>query len=119
MWIVRLLCTIRLVDVISLHDVTKRFGDFVAVDNLSFSVGDGQVVGFLGANGAGKTTTLRMILDILRPTSGAIEVFGGPPGRGNASDIGFLPEERGLYRGMSVLEIVIYFGRLKGQSRVQ
>jgi len=107
------------VDVLRLRDVTKRFGDFVAVDNLSFSIGDGQVVGFLGANGAGKTTTLRMILDILRPTSGAIEVFGGPPGRDKASEIGFLPEERGLYRGMTVLETVIYFGRLKGQSRTQ
>jgi ABC-2 type transport system ATP-binding protein len=107
------------VDVLSLHNVTKRFGDFAAVDNLSFSIGDGQVVGFLGANGAGKTTTLRMILDILPPTSGAIEVLGGPPGRDKASDIGFLPEERGLYRGMSVLETVIYFGRLKRQSRAQ
>ena len=106
-------------DVLSLHAVTKRFADFVAVDNLSFSVGEGQVVGFLGANGAGKTTTLRMILDILRPTSGAIEVLGGPPGRDKASDIGFLPEERGLYRGMTVLETVIYFGRLKGQSRAE
>jgi ABC-2 type transport system ATP-binding protein len=108
-----------LVDVLSLRGVTKRFGEFVAVDDLSFSVADGQVVGFLGANGAGKTTTLRMILDILRPTSGDIEVLGGPPGRDKASDIGFLPEERGLYRGMTVLETVVYFGRLKGQSRAQ
>ncbi len=77
---------------------------------------DGQVVGFLGANGAGKTTTLRMILDILRPTSGTIEVLGGPPGRERASEVGFLPEERGLYRGMTVLQTVIYFGRLKGLS---
>ena len=104
--------------VLRLEGVTKRFGDFVAVDNLGFAVDDGQVVGFLGANGAGKTTTLRMILDILRPTSGAIEVFGGPPGREKASRIGFLPEERGLYRGMTVLETVIYFGRLKGLSRL-
>ena len=106
-------------DVLSLRDVTKHFGDFVAVDNLTFAVADGQVVGFLGANGAGKTTTLRMILDILRPTSGTIEVLGGRPGRDKASEIGFLPEERGLYRGMTVLETVIYFGRLKGQSRSQ
>lgn len=103
--------------VLSLEGVTRRFGDFVAVDNLSFSADDGQVVGFLGANGAGKTTTLRMILDILRPTSGAIEVLGGPPGREKAFEIGFLPEERGLYRGMTVLETVVYFGRLKGLSR--
>src|SRR5579863_4441865 len=103
--------------VLSLDRVTRRFGDFVAVNNLTFSIDEGQVVGFLGANGAGKTTTLRMILDILRPTSGTIEVLGGPPGREHASDVGFLPEERGLYRGMTVFETVVYFGRLKGLSR--
>jgi ABC-2 type transport system ATP-binding protein len=103
--------------VLSLDSVTRRFGDFVAVTDLSFSIEEGQVVGFLGANGAGKTTTLRMILDILRPTSGRIEVLGGPPGREHASEIGFLPEERGLYRGMTVLQTVVYFGRLKGLAR--
>ena len=103
--------------VLSLEGVTRCFGDVVAVNNLSFSIDDGQVVGFLGANGAGKTTTLRMILDILRPTSGTIEVLGGPPGREKASEVGFLPEERGLYRGMTVMQTVIYFGRLKQLSR--
>ena len=95
--------------VLNLEHVTRRFGDFVAVDDLSFSIDKGQVVGFLGANGAGKTTTLRMILDILAPTSGAIEVLGSPPGRANAARIGFLPEERGLYRGMTTLQSVVYF----------
>jgi ABC-2 type transport system ATP-binding protein len=104
-------------NVLNLDGVTRRFGDFVAVSNLSFSIGNGHVVGFLGANGAGKTTTLRLILDILRPSSGTIEVLGGPPGREKAAEIGFLPEERGLYRGMSVLQTVVYFGRLKGMSR--
>src|SRR6202521_2721552 len=103
--------------VLSLESVTRRFGDFVAVKDLSFSIDEGQVVGFLGANGAGKTTTLRMILDILRPTSGTIQVLGGPPGRDKAADLGFLPEERGLYRGMTALQTVIYFWRLKGLSR--
>jgi len=103
--------------VLNLDGVTRRFGDFIAVRNLSFSIERGQVVGFLGANGAGKTTTLRMILDILRPSSGTIEVLGGSPGREKAAAIGFLPEERGLYGGMSVLRTVIYFGRLKGLSR--
>jgi ABC-2 type transport system ATP-binding protein len=104
--------------VLSLDSVTRLFGDFIAVDHLTFSIDEGQVVGFLGANGAGKTTTLRMILDILRPTSGTIEVLGGPPGRDKASEVGFLPEERGLYRGMTAFETVIYFGRLKGLSRL-
>ncbi len=103
--------------VLSLDGVTRRFGDLVAVRDLSFSIDSGHVVGFLGPNGAGKTTTLRMILDILRPSWGTIEVLGGPPGRQKAAQIGFLPEERGLYPGMSVLQTVIYFGQLKGLSR--
>lgn len=99
---------------LELERVVRRFGDFVAVDDLSFSIDEGEVVGFLGANGAGKTTTLRMVLDILPPTSGSIGVFGARPGRATASQIGFLPEERGLYRGMTTLQAVLYFGRLKG-----
>lgn len=104
-------------NILSLEHVTRRFGDVLAVDDLSFSVDEGQVVGFLGANGAGKTTTMRMILDILAPTSGIIEVLGSPAGRAKASQIGFLPEERGLYRGMTTLQTVVYFGRLKGLVR--
>lgn len=94
----------------------KRFGDFAAVQDLSFDVSEGGIFGFLGANGAGKTTSLRMALDILRPTAGRIEVLGRPPGRGHAGEIGFLPEERGLYRQMTALETVIYFGLLKGMT---
>jgi ABC-2 type transport system ATP-binding protein len=94
-------------------DVTKRFGDFTAVDALSFAVAEGGVFGFLGGNGAGKTTSLRMALDILEPSSGRIEVMGVAPSRENATAIGFLPEERGLYRRMSVLDTIVYFGRLK------
>lgn len=99
-----------------LDRVSKRFGEQLAVDDLSFSVPQGQVFGFLGGNGAGKTTSLRMVLDITRPTSGRIEVLGKPPGRENSADLGFLPEERGLYRGMTALDTVVYFGRLKGMS---
>jgi ABC-2 type transport system ATP-binding protein len=96
--------------------VVKRFGDFTAIDDLSFAVPEGGIFGFLGGNGAGKTTSLRMALDILRPTSGRIEVLGRTPGRENAAQLGFLPEERGLYRRMSVLDTVVYFGRLKAMS---
>lgn len=99
-----------------LENVTKRFGDAVAVDDLSFRVAAGEVFGFLGGNGAGKTTSLRMVLDIIRPTAGRIEVLGKPPGRENSADIGFLPEERGLYRSMTPLDTVAYFGRLKGMT---
>jgi ABC-2 type transport system ATP-binding protein len=102
--------------VLAFDNVWKRFGDFTAVRELSFEVAEGGVFGFLGGNGAGKTTSLRMALDILRPSEGRIEVLGAPPSRENASAIGFLPEERGLYRNMKVLDTVVYFGRLKGME---
>ena len=101
---------------LSLDNVTKRFDRTLAVDQLSFSVPEGQVFGFLGGNGAGKTTTLRMALDIIRPTDGRLTVLGRAPGRENAPDIGFLPEERGLYRQMTALDTITYFGRLKGMT---
>jgi ABC-2 type transport system ATP-binding protein len=101
---------------LELQSVTKRFDRTIAVDDLSFSVPEGQVFGFLGGNGAGKTTTLRMALDIIRPTAGRMTVLGRAPGRENAADIGFLPEERGLYRQMTALDTIVYFGRLKGMT---
>ena len=103
--------------VLEFSHVVKRFGDFTAVDDLSFAVDKGRVFGFLGRNGAGKTTSMRMVLDIIRPTSGAISVFGEAPGGPVRSRIGFLPEERGLYRRMTVVEIIAYFGELKGMTR--
>jgi ABC-2 type transport system ATP-binding protein len=100
-----------------LEHVVKRFGDFTAVDDLGFTVDQGEIFGFLGGNGAGKTTSLRMVLDIIRPTSGTIEVLGHPPGRRNAPAVGFLPEERGLYREMTAIETIIYFGQLKRMKK--
>ena len=102
--------------VLTLERVTKRFDQVVAVNDLSFSVEQGTVFGFLGGNGAGKTTSLRMVLDIIRPTTGRIDVLGRAPGRENAADIGFLPEERGLYRQLTALDTIAYFGRLKGMT---
>ena len=99
--------------VLGFEQVTKRFGELTAVDDLSFAVPAGGIFGFLGGNGAGKTTSLRMALDILSPSAGRIEVLGARPSRENAAAIGFLPEERGLYRRMSVLDTIVYFGRLK------
>jgi len=101
---------------LSLESVSKRFDRTLAVDRLSFSVPEGQVFGFLGGNGAGKTTTLRMALDIIRPTDGRLTVLDREPGRENSADIGFLPEERGLYRQMTALDTIVYFGRLKGMT---
>lgn len=102
-----------------LDQVTKKYGDFTAVDNLSFAVRTGEVFGFLGGNGAGKTTSLRMVLDIIRPTAGNISVLGRAPGRENARFLGFLPEERGLYRTMSAIDTIVYFGRLKGMGATE
>jgi ABC-2 type transport system ATP-binding protein len=102
--------------ILKLDHVVKRFGDFTAVDDLSFEVAEGGIFGFLGGNGAGKTTSLRMALDIIRPTAGSIEILGRKPGRENAAEIGFLPEERGLYRRMSVIDTIVYFGRIKGME---
>ena len=97
-----------------LRDVTKRYGDFIAVDRLSLRVAPGQIVGFLGPNGAGKTTTIRMIMSILYPDSGQIEVLGRPRAVDVKDRIGYLPEERGLYRKMTVDHTLRYFGQLKG-----
>jgi ABC-2 type transport system ATP-binding protein len=101
---------------LALDGVSKRFGAVTAVDNLSFDVPEGEVFGFLGGNGAGKTTSLRMVLDIIRPTEGRISVLGRAPGRQNAPELGFLPEERGLYRSMSAIDTITYFGQLKGME---
>lgn len=100
--------------VLRLSGVSKDFGAFRAVDGLSFGVDRGEVVGFLGQNGAGKTTTLRMVMDILPVTEGTIELFGSTDLRKGRLRVGFLPEERGLYRKMKAVDTIAYFGRLKG-----
>ncbi len=103
-------------DALILSEVSKRFGDFVAVDGLSLHAPAGQVHGFLGPNGAGKTTTLRMVMSILYPDSGSISVLGHPRAIDVKDRIGYLPEERGLYRKMTVEQTLRYIGRLKGMS---
>jgi ABC-2 type transport system ATP-binding protein len=100
---------------IALDEVTKRFGTHLAVDRLSLEVPAGSVYGFIGPNGSGKTTTLRMILHILLPDSGRIQVFGDPRSSMVRDQIGYLPEERGLYKKMRVRRLLRYYGRLKGK----
>ena len=98
--------------------VSKRYGNHVAVDDVSFEVPTGVIYGVLGPNGAGKTTLLRMINDILGPDAGEIRLLGGlPPGRPAAARIGYLPEERGLYPKMKVLDMVCFLGELRGLAR--
>lgn len=94
-------------------NVTKRFGDFTAVEGLSFDVRAGRVFGFLGPNGAGKTTTIRMIVGITAPDSGSIELFGQKVSPGLQDRIGYLPEERGLYKKMKIADQLRYFAALK------
>ena len=97
-----------------LNNVSKRFGEFDAVKELSFSVNEGSIFGFLGPNGAGKTTTIRMIVDILAPDSGNITIFGQPASGKLKRQIGYLPEERGLYKDLKVGALLNYFASLKG-----
>ncbi|MGC9450933.1 MAG: ABC transporter ATP-binding protein [Oceanipulchritudo sp.] len=101
---------------IELEQVTKRFRDHLAVDHFDLSVPEGSLFGFIGPNGSGKTTTIRMILRIIEPDSGSVRVFGQPHHVAANDAIGYLPEERGLYRKMTVLRQLSYFGRLKGLS---
>ncbi|RME34218.1 MAG: ATP-binding cassette domain-containing protein [Thermoflexia bacterium] len=104
--------------ILQVHNLTKRFGDRVAVDDLSFEVEPGEVFGLLGPNGAGKTTTIRMILDIIPPDAGRITVLGGSPAAAQPR-IGYLPEERGLYRNVRVLDMLVYLAELKGADRAR
>lgn len=102
---------------LELRGVTKRFGDFRAVDDVSFSLPAGSIYGFLGPNGAGKTTTIRMILEIIKPTTGSITVLGEASALKVRQRIGYLPEEKGLYKKMKCWAVIAYFATLKGLSR--
>ncbi|MEM8633970.1 MAG: ATP-binding cassette domain-containing protein [Pseudomonadota bacterium] len=99
-----------------MKNATKFFGGFVAVKQLSFEVPTGKIIGFLGPNGAGKSTSLRMALGVMSPDVGSAELFGGPPNPKTLSRVGFLPEERGLYKKMSPRSSIAYFAQLKGMS---
>jgi len=102
---------------VELEGVTKSFGEHVAVRDLSLHVPRGSIYGFIGPNGAGKTTTLRMILNIFPPDAGVVRLFGAPVRGLRDPRIGYLPEERGLYRRMKVRDLLLFFGRLKtGQT---
>lgn len=102
---------------LSIVNVTKRFGHFTAVNNLSFEVPKGKIIGFLGPNGAGKSTSLRVALGVMNPDEGKAHLFGAPPNQETLKEVGFLPEERGLYKKMSPRATIAYFAQLKGLSR--
>jgi ABC-2 type transport system ATP-binding protein len=103
------------VNAILLRNVTKRFNGTTAVDGLSLAVPEGSIYGFIGPNGSGKTTTLRMIMHILLPDAGEIEVLESRDTAAARDRVSYLPEERGLYRKMTIRRLLRYYGRLKGQ----
>jgi ABC-2 type transport system ATP-binding protein len=101
---------------IKIENVVKAYDGKVAVDQVSFEISGGEVFGLLGPNGAGKSTLIRMAMDILRPDSGRILLDGRPSTNADHDRVGYLPEERGLYRKHKVIDVLDYFGRLKGMK---
>lgn len=99
---------------LSLQSVSKSFAGKPAVRDVSFTVQPGQIIGFLGPNGAGKTTTLRMALGLIKPDSGSVKLFGETPGESAFGRVGFLPEERGLYKKQTAREAIAHMARLNG-----
>jgi ABC-2 type transport system ATP-binding protein len=102
---------------IETHGLVKRFNGLTAVDHLDLAIQEGEIFGFLGPNGAGKTTTIRMLMDIIRPDGGSINLLGQPLEPPALDRIGYLPEERGLYRKLKAVECLAYLGVLKGMRR--
>ncbi|MCQ2973307.1 MAG: ATP-binding cassette domain-containing protein [Bacteroidales bacterium] len=102
---------------LELKNVTKKYGDFCAVKDLSFKVEEGKIVGLIGPNGAGKSTTIRMIMNIINPNSGEIILDGQNLTIQDKDKIGYLPEERGLYKKETVVNMLTYLASLKGMSK--
>jgi ABC-2 type transport system ATP-binding protein len=102
---------------LELRQVRKSYGGFVAVDDVSMAVPPGSIFGLLGPNGAGKTTTIRMIMDIIAPDSGEVHLFGHPRRPEDLRRTGYLPEERGLYRKMTVLDQLLFLAEVRGMKR--
>ena len=99
---------------VEISHMVKSFADRVVVNDLSFSVSQGEVFGLIGPNGAGKTTTIRMMMDIIKPDSGDVTILGEKLSEATKNKLGYLPEERGLYRKMRVLDSIVYLASLKG-----
>jgi len=102
---------------VEVNHVVKAFADNVAVDDLSFTVAQGELFGLIGPNGAGKTTTIRMMMDIIKPDSGEVTILGEKLNEATKDKLGYLPEERGLYKKLGVLESIVYLASLKGMDK--
>ncbi|TFH64095.1 MAG: ATP-binding cassette domain-containing protein, partial [Gemmatimonadales bacterium] len=103
--------------IVEAKNLFKSYGGKSAVNDLSFTVEPGEILGVIGPNGAGKSSTIRMILDFIRPDSGEIKLFGGGMKESLKNRIGYLPEEKGLYRNLSVMGLILYLSSLKGVDR--
>jgi ABC-2 type transport system ATP-binding protein len=102
---------------VEVSHVVKSYADKAAVDDLSFTVNDGEIFGLIGPNGAGKTTTIRMMMDIIKPDSGQVTVLGEKLSEATKNSLGYMPEERGLYKKLRVLDTIVYLASLKGMDR--
>ena len=102
---------------VEVSNIVKSYADKVAVDGLSFSIAQNEIFGLIGPNGAGKTTTIRMMMDIIKPDSGEVAILGEKLSEASKNRLGYLPEERGLYRKLTVIDSIIYLASLKGIDR--
>jgi len=103
--------------VVKISNITKSYRGKTVVDDVSFDINSGEVFGLIGPNGAGKTTTIRMMMDLVRPDVGSVEVLGKTLNEATKNDIGYLPEERGLYVNMRVIDSLVYLATLKGLDK--
>ncbi len=103
--------------VVEVNNIVKSYADKVAVNDLSFAVAQNEIFGLIGPNGAGKTTTIRIMMDIIKPDSGEVTILGERLTEASKNKLGYLPEERGLYRNLTVIDSIIYLASLKGMDR--
>jgi ABC-2 type transport system ATP-binding protein len=101
---------------VEVNNIVKSYGTRNVVENVTFAVEQGQILGLIGPNGAGKTTTIRMMMDIIKPDSGEVRILGKPFSEESKNLVGYLPEERGLYKKMTILDTLLYFASLKGME---
>jgi ABC-2 type transport system ATP-binding protein len=105
------------VPAVEVNHIVKSYADKAVVNDLAFSVNQGEIFGLIGPNGAGKTTTIRMLMDIIKPDSGDVTILGEKLSEASKNKLGYMPEERGLYRKLSVIDSIIYLASLKGMDR--
>ena len=103
--------------VVEVNHLSKSYADVVAVNDLTFSVNSGEILGLIGPNGAGKSSTIKIILDFMKPDSGEVKIFGQQMNESIKDRIGYLPEERGLYKRLTAIDLILYLASLKGMDK--